>query len=56
MRDRFCVGHVRLGAYSLKTQEIQSADESLDVGTKRKGITVKHPLDPDQGHEDITHR
>src|SRR5208283_913661 len=53
MRDGFSIGGVRLGADSLKTKKIQTSDQSTDVRTEGKRISVKHPLNSDQGHEDI---
>ena len=52
--NRLAVVSVGQCADPRKPEIVQTPDETLDIGAEGQRVTVQHPLNADQGHEDIT--
>ena len=52
--DGLGIVRVGQGPHPVEPQKVEPADQPADIGAEGQGVAVQDPLDPGQGHKDVT--
>ena len=52
--DGLGIVHVRQGPHAVEPEKVEPADEAADIGSEGQGVAVQDPLNPGQGHKNVT--